>query len=151
MLGVIIPIVLLIVFDILTLHNAYKIRRRVGPLNNNLRIERLRSNDRQMLVMLLFQLAICLLLSIPSAALDLYDVFLALVLNNALQPYGQAIFIFSLNFFRILYCCNSVIGFYTYTLMGPNFRKEFKRCTRHGLRIILTTTKLMECLPLSIQ
>jgi hypothetical protein len=51
----------------------------------------------------------------------------------------------------MLYYINPVLGFYIYTLSGPKFRIEIKKCLLYGLKFILTAIGLGRYLPLTIQ
>ncbi|CAF1120196.1 unnamed protein product [Adineta steineri] len=63
----------------------------------------------------------------------------------------QVIYIFGFNVSRLVYYNNFLIGFFIYTLTGPIFRVECKRCIQYGFKKFLTTTGLIRCLPLRTQ
>ena len=147
----VLPIISMAIFGVLTALNVRKIRSRVAPLTGNARNERMRSNDRQLIRMLLFQVLITVLISIPFCCVSMYNTFARVLLGEQLSVTGTVIINFTANLLAKLYVTNSVIGFYIYTLSGPKFRFEFKRCTRYGLKITFIKTGLMGCLPLRIQ
>jgi hypothetical protein len=68
----------------------------------------------------------------------MYNTFGRILLQQKLSSTETAIVNFMADVLATLYLTNPVIGFYIYTLTGPKFRAEFKRCTRYGLKIILT-------------
>ena len=59
------PIILTSIFSTLMIGNIRKIHNRVGQQVNNARNERTRSNDRQLIRMLLFQVLIAILMTFP--------------------------------------------------------------------------------------
>ena len=117
---------------------------RVVPAADNARNERLRSNDRQLIRMHLFQVLIAILLLTPYVVLSLYFAISVAILNHQLSMFDQFMVLFLFNFCRFLAFTNPVIGFYIYTLTGPKFRAEFKHCTQYGLQITLTATGLCD-------
>jgi hypothetical protein len=146
----ILPIVLMSIFGILMVLNVRN-RHNRDVQANNARIERSRSNDRQLLVMLLLQVLITTLISIPYFILAMYNAVTATILQYKLSTAGQAIYNFAYNLFRLLYFTNPVIGFYIYTLAAPRFRIEVKRCARYGLKSAVSAIGLTHCLPLRAQ
>ena len=147
----ILPIVLMSVFGILMILNVRNRHNRVDVQANNARLQRLRSNDRQLLVMVLFQVLITTLISTPYFALAIYNAVATTILQYKLSTSGQAIYNFAYNLFRLLYFTNPVIAFYIYTLTAPRFRVEMKRCTQDGLKSAVSVIGLTHCLPLRAQ
>jgi hypothetical protein len=139
------------IFGILTIFNVRSIHNRVAQQANNARNERLRSNDRQLIIMLLFQVMITTLLTAPFSVINVYDTVVVTMLRYRLSKSGQAIYNFAFNLFRLLYYTNPVIGFYIYTLTGSKFRVEMKRCTQYGLKSVLSAIGLIQFLPLRAQ
>jgi len=139
------------IFGVLVIRNVHKMHNRVVPQAADARNERMRSNDRQLMRMLLFQVLITTVISVPYCAVTMYSTFAITLLKTPLSTLGRAIFSFISNVFSKLYYTNAVTGFYIYTLAGPKFRGEFKRCNQYALKIVLTTTGLMQCLPLRAQ
>lgn len=147
----ILPIVLMIIFGILMIINVRNVHNRLVPHSNNERIECLRSNDRQLIVMLLFQVLVTTLLSIPYFALAIYNAIVVVILQYKLSTSGEAIYNFAYNLFRLLYYTNPIVTFYLYTLTGPKFRSEMKRCIKYGLKSVLLAMHIMQCLPMRAQ
>lgn len=147
----ILPLALMGIFGILTIVNIRKIRNRVVTQENNTQNERFRSNDRQLIIMLLYQVIITFIVVAPWAIINMYSAIATVILKQKFSTSGQAIYNFSYNLFRMLYYMNPVVGFYIYTLSGPRFRVEIAHCIRNGLKFILTSVGLMQRLPLTIQ
>ena len=147
----ILPIVLMSIFGILMILNVRRSHNRVALQANNVRVERLRSNDRQLTVMIFFQVFITTLISTPYFTLAIYNAVATNILQYKLSTSGQAIYNFAYNLFRLLYYTNPVIGFYIYTLVSPKFRVEMKRSTQYGLNSALSAMGLAQCLPLRAQ
>ncbi|CAF1247788.1 unnamed protein product [Rotaria sordida] len=101
--------------------------------------------------MLLFQVLITTLISTPYFALAIYNAIAVVMFRNKLSPSALAIYNFAQDLSRLLHYTNPVITFYIYTLTGPKFRVEMKRCIQHGLKSVLTAIGLMRCLPLRAQ
>ncbi|CAF1481116.1 unnamed protein product [Adineta steineri] len=134
------------IFGVLMIVNVRSVQNRVVPQGGVVGNERTRSNDRQLIIMLLFQVLTILLISIPYVAVNTYNAVVLVMLNYRLSQTGEAIFNFAYQFCSSLYYTNPVIGFYIYTLTGPRFRVEMKRCTQVGLNSALTTTGLTQYL-----
>jgi hypothetical protein len=101
--------------------------------------------------MLLIQVLITTLLTAPYAAYLAYATIGITILKGQLSTTGTAIFSFAGNLFAFLYYGNCCVGFFIYTLAGAKFRVELKRCLQYGLKVSLTTTGLIRCLPLRAQ
>ncbi|CAF3609139.1 unnamed protein product [Adineta steineri] len=140
------PIIFMCIFGVLMIVNVRSVQNRVVPQGGVVGNERTRSNDRQLIIMLLFQVLTILLISIPYVAVNTYNAVVLVMLNYRLSQTGEAIFNFAYQFCSSLYYTNPVIGFYIYTLTGPRFRVEMKRCTQVGLNSALTTTGLTQYL-----
>jgi uncharacterized membrane protein YjgN (DUF898 family) len=147
----ILPLVLMCVFGILIIRNVRSVRNRVAPQTSDARTERMRSNDRQLFIMLLFQLLVTALLTTPYATLSVYNVISSTILKQTRSPLGSAILGFLVNLTRILSYSNAIVGFYIYTLSGPKFRSEVKRCIQYALKSTLTAMGLMQYLPQRVQ
>jgi hypothetical protein len=143
----ILPLVLMCVFGILIILNVRGIHNRVAPQINDARTERMRSNDRQLFKMLLFQLLITALLTTPYATLSVYNEISSTILKQTRSPLGAAIFNLANTISRLLSYSNAVVGFYIYTLSGPKFRVEVKRLIQYALKSTLTAMGLMRYLP----
>ncbi|CAF4208453.1 unnamed protein product [Rotaria sordida] len=144
----ILPIVLMSIFGILMILNVRRVHNQVGRHINNARNERLHSNDRQLAMMLLFQILITTLISTPYFALAIYNAVAIVMFRYKLSPSELASYNFANNLFRLLHYTNPVITFYIYTLTGPKFRVEMKHCIQHGLKSVLTAIGLVRYLPL---
>jgi len=147
----ILPIILMIIFGILVILNVRNTRNRVARQANDAQNDRLRSNDRQLVIMLLFQVMITTLFSAPFSVINIYNTIAITMLKHTLSTYNHAIYNFASNLFRLLYYTNPVVGFYIYTLTSTRFRTEMKRCIRYGLKSALTATGLLRYLPLRAQ
>jgi hypothetical protein len=143
----ILPIVLMCVFGILIIRNVRGIRNRVAPQINDAQTERMRSNDRQLIRMLLFQLLITTLLTTPYATLSVYNVISSTILKQTRSPLGAAIYNVIATISRLLSYSNAVVGFYIYTLSGPKFLVEVKRLFQYALKSTLTAMGVMRYLP----
>jgi hypothetical protein len=101
--------------------------------------------------MLLFQLLITALLTTPYATLSVYNTITGTILNYKWSTFDHAILNFLVNTTRLLSYSNAIVGFYIYTLSGPKFRSEVKRCIQYALKSTLTTIGLMRYLPQRVQ
>ncbi|CAF3641273.1 unnamed protein product [Adineta steineri] len=149
--SIIIPIVLMAMFGILMILNVHKVHNRIIPQTDNTVNQRFRSNDRQLIIMLLSQVLITTIISIPYCIFSMYTAIPITILQYRLSMTDQVIYIFGFNVSRLVYYNNFLIGFFIYTLTGPIFRVECKRCIQYGFKKFLTTTGLIRCLPLRTQ
>jgi hypothetical protein len=147
----ILPVVLMCVFGILIIRNVRSIHNRVALQTNDARTERMRSNDRQLFIMLLFQLLITALLTTPFAAVGVYNVISTTILKQTRSPLGAGIYNLIYTIGRLLSYSNAIVGFYIYTLSGPKFRAEVKRCIQYALKSTLTAMGLIRYLPQRVQ
>jgi hypothetical protein len=111
----------------------------------------MRSNDRQLFKMLLFQLLITTLLITPYATVSVYNVISSTILKQTRSPLGAAIFNLIFTISRLLSYSNAIVGFYIYTLSGPRFRVEVKQLIQYALKSTLTAMGLMRYLPQRVQ
>jgi hypothetical protein len=111
----------------------------------------MRTNDRQLLKMLLFQLLITALLTTPYAALSVYNVINTVILHQSRSQLENAIFNLIATISRLLSYSTAIVGFYIYTLSGPKFRVEVKRCIQYALKSTLTAMGLVRYLPQRVQ
>ncbi|CAF1210774.1 unnamed protein product [Adineta steineri] len=139
------------IFGILMIYNVHNIHGQNNLHGNNRQTKRLRSNDRQLSIMVLFQILITTVISIPYFALAIYNAIAIVMFHYKLSASGLAIYNFAYNLFRLLYFTNSVLTFYIYTLTGPKFRTEMKRCIQYGLKAVVTTIGLKRYLPRRVQ
>ncbi|CAF1279099.1 unnamed protein product [Adineta steineri] len=138
------PPFFMIIFGLQTIFNVRKLRRQVAPQTNNTRTDRLRSKDRQMIRMLLFQVLLTIICTTPFTTINLYT---TIGTNIILSSTGTIIYNFCANVFRLLNYCIPVIGFYIYTLASRTFRSEIK----HILREFIKRIGLVQCLPENAQ
>jgi hypothetical protein len=138
-------------FGILIIRNVRSIHNRVAVQTNDARTERMRSNDRQLFIMLLFQLLITALLTTPFAVTGVYNVISTTILKQTRSPLGAGIYNVVYTIGRLLSYSNAIVGFYIYTLSGPKFRAEVKRCIQYALKSTLTAMGLMRYLPQRVQ
>jgi hypothetical protein len=144
----ILPIILMIIFGILMILNVRSSHKRIAPQINGARNERLRSNDRQLIIMLLLQVLVTILITVPFAVFSMASAISIIIFQAQSKTSDQTINNFVLNIFRLLYYTNPVVGFYIYTLTGPKFRAEIKRCIQYGLKSTLKSIGLVQNLPL---
>jgi len=129
------PQMLMIFFGIKTILNVRKIRTQVAPQNNDARNERLRSKDRQMITMLLFQVLITIICTTPFTVANLYSTINDNIEISSQSPSVIAVYNFSANICRLLNYFNPVTGFYIYILTSRTFRIEMKHMIKNGLRM----------------
>jgi hypothetical protein len=142
-----IPPTLMIIFGLKTILNVRKLRSQVAPQSDNTRNERLRSKDRQMIKMLLFQVVLTIICTTPFTAINVYSTINDNIEITPLDPSATAIYNFSANVCRLLNYFNPVTAFYIYTLTGRTFRIEMK----HIFKKFFVVTGLVRCLPTNIR
>ena len=147
----ILPLILMSIFGILTIINIRRIRHRIAPRDHQLQSERLRSNDRQLVIMLLVQVLITTIIVAPWSLINMFSAIAVAILKYKFSSTGQAIYNFAFNLSRMLYYMNPAIGFYIYTLSGPRFRVEIKNTIFSVLKFILEVTGLWRCCPLRMR
>ncbi|UJR17298.1 hypothetical protein I4U23_004193 [Adineta vaga] len=141
------PLIFMFIFGILTIINIRRVRNRIAPQLNGMIVERWRTNDRQLVRMLLFQLLVAIITTIPLTGSFLYNTIMIYGLNVKYSPMEQVIFNFVYSIARLLYFTNPMNNFLVYTLTGPKFRTELKRCIQVAVKFILTRTGLIRYLP----
>ncbi|CAF2486959.1 unnamed protein product [Rotaria sp. Silwood2] len=139
------PPVLMTLFGILTIFNVRKLRTQVTPLNNDTRNERIRSKDRQLIIMLLIQILVTILCTLPFSVVNITSMIFQYLIT--LSDYGDAINTFYSNIGRLINYFNPVVGFYIYTLSSRTFRNEMKCMTLEGVKFILTKLGLEKFMP----
>ncbi|CAF0934277.1 unnamed protein product [Rotaria sordida] len=107
-----IPPILMTIFGILTVFNVKKLRTQVGPQNNYARNERLRSKDRQLIIMLLIQVLMTILCTLPFSVANITSMIFQYLIT--LSDYGDAINTFYSNLSRLINYFNPVVGLYIY-------------------------------------
>ncbi|CAF1013176.1 unnamed protein product [Didymodactylos carnosus] len=108
------PPLCMIVFACLTYHNVKQIRRQVVPSSNNQQLRRMKQRDYQMIQMLLFQITLTILLTLPIAITVLYTTcFGSDVIQN-----------FILKLATYLLYISFISNFYINTLSTKTYRYE---------------------------
>ena len=143
------PPILMAVFGTLTIFNVRKLRSQVAPQNNNGRNERLRTKDRQLIVMLLIQIIVTLLCTLPFSVANITSMLFQYVIT--LSDYGDAVNTFYSNVARIVNYFNPIVGFYIYTLSSQVFRSEMKRVCVEAATAVLTKLGLEQYAPTARQ
>jgi hypothetical protein len=146
------PIMFMMIFGMMTISNVSQTQRRLQPttmstlysantgtLTNLARPERRsRKTDRHLLVMLLFQVIILTLLTLPFTVVEVYS---SLTVTQYKTPLQTAIvnFVFNFALLLIYLCCGT--PFYIYTLCGGSvFRSAL-------WNIVKNAGRMMRCLP----
>jgi hypothetical protein len=146
------PIMFMIIFGMMTISNVRQTQRRLQPLpmsilvtaNNvtltNLARQQRRSKktDRHLLVMLLVQVIILTLLTLPFTVVEVYSTLTATQYKTPLQT-AIVNFVFNFALLLIYLCCGT--PFYIYTLSGGSvFRSAL-------LNFVKNARRMMRCLP----
>ncbi|CAF1402980.1 unnamed protein product [Rotaria sp. Silwood1] len=92
--------------------NIRKLRTQITPQNNDARNERLRSKDRQLIIMLLIQVLITILCTLPFSVVNITSMIFQYLIT--LFDYGDALNTFYNNIGRLINYFNPVVGFYIY-------------------------------------
>jgi hypothetical protein len=145
----IIPPVIMAIFGALTVFNVQKLRSHVTPQNNDERNDRLRSKDRQLVIMLLIQVFVTIFCTLPFSVGNIVLLFTEYVIT--LSDVDNAIFTFYLTLSRILLYFNPVVGFFIYTLSGRAFRTEIKAMYIEAMKFILPKLGLENYIPAARQ
>jgi hypothetical protein len=145
----VLPPIIMTIFGTLTVFNVKKLRTQVAPQGNDGRNEKLRSKDRQMILMLLIQVLVTVICTLPFSIANL----LAMIFEYSitLSDYSDAINTFYGNVARIVNYFNPVVGFYVYTLSSGTFRNEMKCIIMETLKCILTKVGMENYIPLGRQ
>jgi len=112
------------IFGLLMINNIRQSRNRINSQQSN---QRLKSNDRQMILMLAIQILVTTVFSVPYSVVNLYVVITLNIFEHSFSELASVIITFTMNLSRILYFSNPIIGFYIYTLTSKKFRFELKR------------------------
>ena len=134
----ILPAMAMAIFGILTIINVKKLHHRVAPNPcNATRIDfRSKSKDRQLSLMLLIQIFVTLLCTMPFSVGNITSMVFNYLIE--LDEYGTAINTFYSDVGRIVNYFNPIVGFYIYTLSSRTFRLEIKTMLFEFLRSIST-------------
>ena len=142
----VLPTILMAIFGTLTIFNVKKLRSQVAPQNrNNERNGRLRSKDRQMILMLLIQVLVTMLCTLPFSVANIATMFVQYVIT--VSDYDDAINTFYGNLGRLVNYFNPVVGFYIYTLSSRAFRSEMKGMITNVINFIMTRFGLERLTP----
>jgi hypothetical protein len=141
----IVPPMIMAVFGALTVFNVKKLGRQVAPQNNDARNDRLRSKDRQLIVMLIIQVFVTIFCTLPFSVANIVSVVTEYAVP--LSDYDSAIFTFFVAIARILLYFNPVAGFYIYTLAGRTFRNEMKAMFIEAMKFVLPKLGLEKYIP----
>ncbi|CAF1368266.1 unnamed protein product [Adineta ricciae] len=139
----VLPLALVFIFGLLIVHNAHN---RVVADTDIARNDRLRSSNRQLTTMLIFQVLITILISFPYAGTCMYYAFGLIMTRHRPSILEQVVYNCASNLALLLYTTNATIGFYIYTLTGSNFRLEAKRCLHTGRRWLVEKMGLVRFL-----
>ncbi|CAF1474536.1 unnamed protein product [Adineta ricciae] len=137
----VLPLILMCIFGILIIHNVHNIHNRVVPNLNNVQNTRLRSQDRQMIRMLLFQILITILLSLPYMASFIYIIVRLFYTDYNFSWSEYLIYYCFIGVSKYLYHTNFAIGFYIYTLASVKYRAELKHCLHFGFNTVVAKLK----------
>jgi hypothetical protein len=118
------PPILMLFFGIITLRNVRRSRRLVVPTGNAMKEQKSNSSQRrdaQLLVMLLSQVLVIIVLTLPFAIQKLMDTFSLQTQQTALQ---KAQYSLLTGILRLLSYGSHALGFFFYTLSAKIFRTE---------------------------
>jgi len=121
------PPILMLIFGLLTLKNLRNSRRLVLPNNQNLTSAKQRSiqrRDNQLLMMLLLQVMIIILFTLPFAIQKLVDTFIQ---KSNQTPVQKAQYDLIAGILRLISYGSHAFGFFFYTLSAKIFRNELLR------------------------
>lgn len=122
----IVPVIVMLIFRMLTISNIRQSQRRIlnttmTQIITNIQI-RSRNNDRHLFRMVLVQVLVLGVLTLPQAIQRLYAVFI----DSSYSKLQSTIDMFVYNFVLLLTYLASAMPFYIYTLTGGNlFRQAF--------------------------
>jgi hypothetical protein len=121
------PPIFMLIFGLLTLKNLRRTRRLVMPtanLQTQLKLNPTKRRDSQLLAMLLLQIIIIIIFTLPFAIQKLIDTF---TLSIKRVPLQQAQYDLLTAILRLLSYGSHAFGFFFYTLSGRIFRTELLR------------------------
>jgi hypothetical protein len=149
---VLMPIMLMMIFGMMTISNVRQTQRRLRPLpmstlvsaNNTASMipdrqqQRSKKTDRHLLLMLFFQVIVLTLLSLPFAIVEMYSTLTVAYVKSPLQI-GIENFVFNFALLLVYLCCGT--PFYIYTLCGGSV---FGRAL---LNVVKNVRRMMKCRP----
>jgi len=118
------PPILMLIFGLSTLKHLRRNRRLVLPtsnIQNQLKLNSIKRRDSQLLAMLLLQVMIIIIFTVPFAIQKLYDTF---SLNIIRTPLQKAQYNLLAAILRLLSYGSHAFGFFFYTLSARIFRTE---------------------------
>jgi len=146
------PLMFMMIFGMMTVSNVRQTQRRLqpvptstgGPANNGTSAapgrqqQRSKKTDRHLMVMLLFQVIVITVLTLPFTVLEIYSTLTA---TQSKTPLQAAIVNFAFNFALLFVYLNCGTPFYIYTLCGGSvFRSAI-------LNVFKSAGRMMRCLP----
>jgi hypothetical protein len=140
------PPIIMLVFGLITLRNLRRSRRLVLPnanVQNQLKLNSIKRRDGQLLAMLLLQIIIIIIFTVPFAIQKLYDTLTLQIPQTPLQKAQDNLITGTL---RILSYGSHAFGFFFYTLSARIFRTELLRIINTSYRFftgqnLLTPTR----------
>ena len=125
----IIPSSAMLVFGFLTIRHVRQVKMRVATQNTvNLRQQRLRSVDRQLIQMMLVQSFVFSLTTCGSSIVNLYFIY---NVNSTTDPVETARELLITNTFGFIGLFVPCTSFYLFTLSSKLFRRELKQLFHH--------------------
>ncbi|CAF1123730.1 unnamed protein product [Didymodactylos carnosus] len=118
-----IPPFIMIIFSILIVRNVFNLRRQLDPATTTAMCH-LHRKDRQLIIMLIFQVVSIVITTLPHAIQKLYSTYTANMLKSSLTLAQEN---FLLQLVRSISFINHSCSFYIFTLSGQTFRNEFYR------------------------
>jgi hypothetical protein len=146
------PIMFMMIFGMMTISNIRQTQRRLQPIPMSMVIpannvtstirgrqkQRLKKTNRHLMVMLLFQVIVLTVLSLPFTTVEIYSTLTATQSKTPLQA-AIVNFVFNFALLLVYVCCGT--PFYIYTLCGGSaFRSAI-------LNVVKTAGRMIRCLP----
>ena len=128
------PPILMLLFGLLTLKNLRQTRRLVMPAMNTpqqLKLNSTKKRDNQLLVMLLLQIMIIIIFTVPFAIQKLIDTFTLQVQRTPVQKASYNLLTATL---RLISYGSHAFGFFFYTLSARIFRMELGKIINTAYR-----------------
>ncbi|CAF0720448.1 unnamed protein product [Adineta steineri] len=120
------PAVLMTIFGCLMINNVHQMGRQIETATNN---NLLRRKGILLVPMLLVQIALFVVFTVPLAVSKLYNSLIVLInLQLTSEDIARETFIFNVTVLISYFNCS--VGFYIYSLAGSLFRRELKRTIR---------------------
>ncbi|CAF1208800.1 unnamed protein product [Didymodactylos carnosus] len=132
------PVIIMIVFSLLTLQNVRNVGSLVVPtVSSSASSSRIRTKDRQLITMLLFQIT---LFAASTVLIPLYNFYTYSTQNAIKSVYRLTVENFIFQLFVFLALTPYATTFYLYTMSGRIFRDELRKvfiklCGKIGLQV----------------